>query len=172
MMHLSKKTKFLNVEQVTENMDTWINRSYITEPLKEELQKANVLILPKEGFRDYKEPVFPIGTEDIYIFFKEHSNEKFSPEICIEDKDYKELALHSSLLILGSFAVTVMVAPIFVDVISHYLEKKTGDKIEECDVNIKVTVVEEDKSTCIHYQGRAADFSQSFTSIVKSLEKE
>lgn len=159
------------VEETTEeNFGYWLNRPFVSEELRNELRDANVLIVPAEGVRDRTDPNFPNGTEDLLAFLKDNVRDGIVPDICIEDKDFKALALHDATLIIGAFVVTSLVAPIAVDLVSKYLEQKIGlDKAEETKVKFKMTIVETDgTSKKLSYDGPAKTFEKTIGDRLKA----
>ncbi len=74
MHHDAQNIKEFNVENTEETFATWINKPFIPNELKSELSNANLLIIPREGFGDIDDPLFPTGTEEILTIFKEASD--------------------------------------------------------------------------------------------------
>lgn len=144
----------------SENFDTWINRKYISSETRELLKQSDILVVPIEGFRELDFPVFPVKTEEILSFLKKRIPSENKVDICIEDKDYKELALHSVLVMLGGFVVTSICAPILVNILWQYIEKEILTKKEKRNVRVSLTIVNEDGiSKNLTYEGNAEDFS-------------
>ncbi len=152
------------------NFDYWLNRPFVSEELRRDLKNANLLIVPTEGVRDRDDLNFPNGTEDLLSYLKDTAQDGVVPDICIEDKDFKALALHDATIIIGTFVVTALMAPIAVSLISKYLERKIGlDKAEETKVKFKMTVVESDGSSKkLSYDGPAKTFEKTFGERLKA----
>lgn len=156
MIHDPPEANEFIVEESKETFDTWISRPYIPQDLRQTLLQANVLIVPREGFREYPLPIFPIGTEDFFNYLRENANKGFNVDICISDKDYKELALHSGLLIIGSIVVTAVICPIIADLIGEYIKRHWKTKQ---NMKVEIIVVEKDnRATRLLYEGSAKDF--------------
>jgi hypothetical protein len=158
------------VEESKENFSTWINRPYVPHGLREQLSTANVLIIPREGFREHPEPIFPVGTEELFQYLKDASDKGIIVDICIADNDYRELALHDALVIIGGFIVTSLIAPVFVSLISEYIKKRFGFKEKRTKIKIEITAVEKDgRATRLLFEGSAKDFSTTIKQALKSL---
>jgi len=178
----------LVIEDASESFATWANQSFILPETRQSILKSNLLIVPWVGFRSLQMPVFPVCTERLFQFLKENATHEVIPEICIEDKDYKEVALHSALLIVGAFVVTALVAPIATDLISEYIKRtmfkhdenkienakrKVLNEKEDCpQVRVELTVVEENgKALKFHYEGPAEDFRKTINAALKAPAK-
>lgn len=167
MKHETDKLDDVLITDSSENFDTWINRKYISEELKNNLKKANILLVPNEGFRDKNIPVFPVKSEELFTYIKNRLPLDFKVDICIKDEDYKELALHTDLVILGSFVVTILAAPILVNIISEYIKQKILKDKEKRRVKVSLTVVDEEgKSKNLTYEGN----TENFGGIIEKLK--
>lgn len=161
MKHGTDRIDDVVITDSSENFDTWINREYISEELKSDLKKANILLVPTEGFRDKNIPVFPVKTEGLFIYIKNRLPSEYKIDICIEDKKYKELALHSDLVIIGSFVVASVGVPILVNIISEYIKQKILKMGEKRGVKVSLTVVDEKGvSKNLTYEGEAENFGR------------
>ena len=168
MEHETDKASEVIVTDSSENFDTWLNRKYISEDTKKELKKADVLLVPMEIFRGEDIVAFPVLTEEIYQFLKTKLSPEKQVDICIEDKDFKELALHSALLVLGSFVVTMVVAPMLVNALYDYIKSKILNKIEKRGVKVSLTIINKDGTAKnLTYEGDA----EKFVIIKEELEK-
>jgi len=161
MEHGTDRIDDVVITDSSENFDTWINREYISEGLKSDLKKANILLVPTEGFRNKNIPVFPVKTEELFTYIKNRLPSEYKIDICIEDKEYKELALHSDLVIIGSFVVASIVVPILVNIISEYIKQKILKMGEKRGVKVSLTIVDaKGVSKNLTYEGEAENFGR------------
>lgn len=164
--------KALLLESGTESLQTWIKRPFVGDNLRQQLSKANVLVVPNEGYGDRVDLIyFPSGTAELFQFIRESGMENLSVEICIEDADYKEVALHADILIVATFVVTSLIAPLAVDLISEYIKQRLFCRREdETEVRAKLTVYDEkDKlSIDLTYKGPAPEYRKV---MMKALSK-
>jgi hypothetical protein len=175
MSHEKSQENELIIKKTKESFSTWIHKPYISEELRKQLEKANVLLVPKEGFRSYSGPVFPVGTEEFLNYLREFSAKGINANICIEDKDYKELALHEAFLIISAFVVTSLVAPIVTDLISEFIKRRwmKEDKNKDNNIKIELTVVKKDGSSASFlYEGPAKAFTKTVKPALISLAKQ
>jgi hypothetical protein len=170
MKHESGMENITITESVEESFGFWLNKPYISDELRSVLSSANVLIVPYEGFRELDTRVFPVGTEEIFSELKSHVDNGVVPEICIEDKDYRELALHSDLLIIGTFIVTTFAAPTFVNIVSEWVNNRLGFKKESTNVKIELTVAKSDGTAGrILYEGPAKEFATTVGEAIQTF---
>ncbi len=159
------------VKKSEESFETWINKPFIPEKLRTQLREANALIIPQEEFRNKKVPLFPVGTEELFRYLKDNSDERIVTDICIDDPDYKELALHSDLLILGGFILSTVVLPVFVNLISEYVKNRWISSSSKPEIRIEVTVVKSggDSIKC-NYEGPADKYKDTIMSTFRTLK--
>mgnify|MGYP006443097387 CR=1 FL=1 len=163
----------LLVQDSDKNFSTWSSKEFISDEVKKSISSKNVLIVPIENFRNYPNPVFPVGTEELFHYLKDNSDNKLNVDVCIDDEDYEELALHSDLIIIGSIIVTSFVAPIVVNLISSYLEDKwlKKSKKESTQLKVEITVVDNDKgSKKFKYEGPANKFKETLNESIATKE--
>jgi len=159
MKHETDKPDDVLITDSSENFDTWINRKYISEELKNNLRKAHILLVPTEGFRERNIPVFPVKSEELFTYIRNTLPSDFKVDMCIRDEDYRELALHADSVILADLVVTALVFPILVDIIGEYIKQKILKYKEKRRVKVSLTVVDEEgKSKNLTYEGSAEDF--------------
>lgn len=169
-MNIEPRQYFI-IEESTDSFSSWLARPYISDQLKKQLAKANVLILPTEGFRDKPEPLFPEGTEGLFSYFQDNKNESLHIDILVEDEEYKEYALHYDLVNIGVFLVVNIITPIFTGLLTNYIQNKLGSKVNKSDITVELIVVDnmKMKATRLQYQGPAVEFEEKIMPIVQSL---
>jgi len=173
MKHETDKPYGLVITDSSENFDTWINRGYISKELRQDLKNSNILIVPIEGFRVKDILVFPDQTEGLFTFIRNRLPSDFKINVCIEERDYKELILHADLLILGTFVVTLIVAPILVNILSEYLKEKILKTNKKRGVKVSLTIVDEKgRSKNLTYEGDAENFGRIMNEVGKLNEEQ
>ena len=106
-----------------ESFLTWIDRPYISAETRAHLSNASALIVPREGYGERSEIVyFPNGTDNLLFFLKNAETDEFRVGICIEDRDYKELALYADVISVAMMLVTTVVAPLVVNLIADWVD--------------------------------------------------
>ncbi|MDJ0619573.1 MAG: hypothetical protein QNJ63_23000 [Calothrix sp. MO_192.B10] len=158
------------VEKSDLSFKTWLAKPYISDELRQQLLKSNVLLLPQENFREGTGIIFPIGTDEIFSDLRENAPDDVCIDILIEDSDYKEIALFSDpLIILGGFIVTSIVAPIFVNLLSDYLIKKRLIQKTASQIRIEILVEGNKETTRVFYEGSVSDFYKTVYPVVESI---
>ncbi len=160
----------LNVTDTSQNFSYWLGRPYVSPALKQDLEKANLLIVPTENFREKEGPFFPNGTEDFLDFLRANSRDGLKPDICIDDDKFQIIALHNALIVIGGVVVSVLLAPVVVDLVAEYIKRKIWtEKQPETSVKFSMTVVDEDGTAkTISYEGPAATFQKTIGSRLKA----
>lgn len=166
------KTNFegLIVTESRESLQTWVSRPYVTEKLREQLRRANVLVVPSEGYADREEIVyFPAGTVEVVRFLKESGAENLVVDVCIEDEAYREVAQHADLLTIAGLVVTLFVAPLTVELLAAYIVQRIGQR--KTIVRSVVTVHDELKGRSISfsYEGPAEEYREVMMKAIDSL---
>jgi len=155
----------------TKNFDYWLNRPFVSELLRGSLVDAQVLLVPQEGFREKENLSFPQGTHDFFHYLKNNAPPEFTIEICIEENEYNELALHSNLRRLGVATIKIGALTIFFNLVSNYIYNKMTDDTD----NIQITIiVEKEDNTSIEfkYEGTAKDFNETTENIQRIIKGE
>ena len=144
-------------------------REYLTNNIRNIIEKANVLLIPNETYVDY--PVFPEKTMSFYNYLKEKTKDNnITIDVCIDDGNYKELEMHDATVILSSIILQEPFYSIIIDLISNYiydLLKRRGEKT----ANLKTDIIMEknEESIKIHYDGPAEEFDKTMRSIKKNI---
>ncbi|WGG46485.1 hypothetical protein [Rossellomorea sp. DA94] len=161
MIHDSEKVNELVITESDLNFEKIYNKPYFPKKYEEDLKRANLLLLPYEGFRNFDSPVFPEQTMEFYKFIKDYEGDKLVGEISISDEDYAELELHADLINLADMIVNDAVLPIAIGLITNYLDRKIQGRKTKLKVKVKLTVVDRDKSKSISYEGDADKFEET-----------
>jgi len=158
---MSYSTKNLQVKTTSETFEYWLEQPFISNELRNLLSGKTLLLTPQNGHGDSEVLCFPTGTEDLLRFLRDNQTEDLSVDICIEDEDYRELSLHSDLLILAGVIMTLVAAPVAVNVISHWIIKRLGSRVEQTDLKCEITVVDNNRSIHFKYDGAASAFRET-----------
>lgn len=137
----------LTITNTNETFETWLDKEYVNDELKNSLIKASILIVPFENLRETANPyLFPIGTEDLLRYFNKNLPKEQLIDICISDEFYQEFAFYGDYKRLGNFIIKVVAVPMFVMVMSTYVydkfikEDNTKPQIEIIDKSTHITV--------------------------------
>jgi len=125
------------IKNSNENFETWISKEFIPNEIKENLKKASILLIPTLGFRDNEKPNFPVGTTELFEYFKRNSPAEVTVDICIGDNLYSELGLYSNYKRLGNFLVSTVALSIFLNILSSYIYDKMI-KVEDSKPPIQI----------------------------------
>ena len=120
-----------------ENFNTWSNKEFIGDGIRELIANADILLVPTTNFRD-SGPNFPPGTEELLAYLKTNIGGAFNVDICISDEHFSTLSLNSDYKRLGKFLVKKAALPIFITVFSGFILYKIT-KVE--DAKPQITIV-------------------------------
>ena len=118
--------------------------------------------------------MFPVCTEEFFLHLKETLPSELPIEIAVDDAEYKEAALHSALIILGSIVAagaTLLVIPVVVNVVSEYINRRlfTDRERIETTVHWELTVVDGTRAAKLTYEGPAIDFASEMQQAIAQL---
>jgi len=157
MKHESEITS-LNITATEECFETWVYKSFVTKELRERILDKDILIVPYETYMCKNFPVFPDTTVELFKYIESKLPDNLSVEVCIEDDDYKEVSLHYDLVILGSFIVTTIAAPVLAGLLQEYIRTKIF-KPKETHVQTSIIIQKgKKKSVRIDYEGPVENF--------------
>lgn len=165
----------LIMEDSRESLRTWINRPYISDELRQQLSKANVLVVPSEGYVDRADLIyFPVGTEELFHALLESDQENLSVDICIEDEDYKELAVHADWITIGAIVAELLVVPLIVELIAEYIKRRVRKPETETQVRSKLTVCDEKTGRSVHfsYEGPVSQYRDVMLHAIQELGRQ
>ncbi|HXF90633.1 MAG TPA: hypothetical protein VNJ29_01740, partial [Candidatus Nitrosotenuis sp.] len=168
-----QKQNKLRIESSSESFQTWINRSYVSNALREQISKANFLLVPAEGYAEKTDMVyFPTGTADLFQFIRESDQNGLLPEVCIDDRDYKELARHADVLYIASAIVSLIIAPIAADLIGEYIKRRLfPGREDDTEVNSRLTIYDDKSGRSVDfiYKGPAREYRSTLLEAISQL---
>ncbi len=152
----------------------WLAKDYVPADLRGQFEKADLLLLPQDGFRDFAGPLYPVGTEEFLNSLKQDSAHSLSIDVTVSDTDYKELALHADWLILASvFIGSSVVVPTAVNMISEYLKRRIWPDDPKRGVKVKLLLEKHNgdasQSVEVSYEGPANEFDSSLGAVFTEL---
>lgn len=166
LVHGSYKEKEIVIKDSEQNFNYWLNRSYISFTLKKELQYSDILIIPEEGIREYEKPLFPVKTEEVFTYIRNKISSEHNINICIENKDYKELSLHSDLKKLPTFLVKEIALPIIIGLLLMYCSEKLFMDDSDDLINVSIIIEKQNGETkIVKYEGKPEYFDETIKSL-------
>ncbi len=151
------------ITNVNDSFKMWLNKPYISKELKEDLSKANLLIIPEEKYRDYETPIFPNGTLDLHFYIQDNYKNEICSEICIEDKDYNEIALHDNNIWIATIIIEKILLPLIISVLTNFISSKYPQGSNHVELNIILKNGEDYKK--VEFKGDADNLSKILDKI-------
>lgn len=150
------------------------SKPYIPTEYVEDIKKANLLIIPNEGFRDEGDVLFPETTRDFFEFLKERSSGEIVADIAISDGNFQCIELHSAVIEVATIIVQWVVFPIATNIIAAFLYdliKKYHREPE--DTSARVQIITEEtatkKSKKIVYEGPVSGIKDALDQATEGL---
>lgn len=135
---------------------------------KDDILNADIVIMPRVNEYRSEGKVF---TEDTMKYFKtlQAYTEDVKVEICADDEDFHELALHSDEITLPMLLVTGIGFPTAVNFIWHYINKYILMPRNDKDVNVSVSIIVDENGNAkqIDYSGKAEDFESVIDQMLR-----
>lgn len=166
------KKPYLTTRSSNKTFQNVISRDFIGQELQSKLSEANVLLIPNQGYVDQPDLLyFPAGTSDLYQYIEDRNIENIKTDVCLEEKDYKELALHADWLRIAEFIVKELIVQLFIALLADYIVKRLGNRIDKTNVKSKFTVVDERNEQQIEftYEGPAKEFRSVMLNAVSKI---
>lgn len=125
-----------------------------------EIAAAEILIVPEKDFRDGVKYVFFQDTIKLLNFLQAELNGQLKVEICANDEEYLEIALHSATFRISKIFANVVVAPLIVGLLTTYIYDELKAKPSDA-VELSIVIEDQDcKSFEFKYKGEAKDLNQ------------
>lgn len=145
----------------------------LTMQTRAAVERASIVLMPDEGFRDYSGPVFPQGTVDFLHYLKEHAPTGTDVAIAAEDAEYKEVVLHSDIVRLATILVEYIAVPVATSLIAAYLWDLLGSRLPRAEARAAILIHRKDgaveQTVRISYEGPAPHLQQALTDAIASL---
>jgi hypothetical protein len=167
MIHETDKINNLTVEELNFDLNSYISEFIKDKGLETNVREADVLLLPYSGFKEVKGPVFPEAYSQFYDYLLENLKDN-NVELCVEEDDYKEVALHDETVNLGLILLTGIVLPVISNLISEYIKSLRDNK----KVNVKVSFIEKegDKYRKFDYEGDSRYLTDTIETYLKKRD--
>lgn len=172
MLHENDLERDIKIRDTDISFRTILQKEYIPQQYINDIKKANVLIIPTEGFRDKEGLFFPECTSEFYMFLK--SQERINTEICVDDDDFQKIELHSAVIYVATMLVKYAILPIVEGIIATYLYdkiKSMNKKRKDANASVHIIVDNDGDSKRIDYEGSVDNFEKTMESIEKTLFK-
>ena len=149
-------------------------KEYIPLEYIDDIKKANLLIIPNEGYRDVCDVLFPETTRDFFDYIKENSGNEVIADIAISDEEFKSIELHSAAIEVAKIIVKWAILPITTNIIASFLYdlvKKYHRNPAETSAKVEIITEETStkKSKKIIYEGPVSGIKDALDQATKDL---
>ena len=162
----------LEILESNKSREFWIGQEFLSEAVRNSLMASDVIVTPLLEFREGVPVSFHQGTLSFLDYLQVGlRNNKLIAEICAPDDEYYEIALHGKSHRLSNIIVTVVVAPLVVNLMANYIYDELNAKPDD-NINVSITLEHTGcKTYDIEYDGKAVDFSIVIDKVKELSEK-
>lgn len=154
----NEMTEVLTVTETTESRQFWLEQNFVKD-LEQKLVAADVLIVPLHEFRPNVKYIFHQDTPALYEYLRSKLAAQMVVEICVNDEEYLEIALHSNFLRLSQIVVSYAVAPVVFGLLTNYIYDELKAKPMDT-VELSLTVEDEQcKAFNFTFKGEAKNLT-------------
>lgn len=160
-------------EDVAHGLGYWKHNEELSSDVRQEIVDANILFIPLESDQYNDEgsshgKIFASGAEGFFKYLISSKREGIKADICVNDGEYRTLALYSepiTLTVIGTIVISSIIAPIVKDLILDYI--RTNRAKSGKDSEFRITLVIDNESGYI----REIQCSGSSTEIERNLPR-
>lgn len=144
-------------------------------PDDQEIQEANLLILPYKSFRNGVDYCFTEYGEEFIQYVRDKNLKEVKADIAITDDKYRVIEMHSLLIDIGIILLTNVIVPVAIGLVTNYVYDKIKSlHVKEDDVNIRFEIISQNasgESKSIRYDGPASGFDEVKETAEKMIEQ-
>jgi hypothetical protein len=161
----------IRIEPTELNFQHLASSTTFSKHLKNSIQKSSLVVVPHEGFGQYKGPVFPVQTDEFWNYLQSHAPSEINVELGAEENEYKELALHGDIVRLAMLLVRSKEAHLIPDLLVGYLKNRLGNRFNSSTVLASVIVDQGETKTAsqLSYEGPVPDFGNTLKKAILRL---
>ena len=158
-------------EDINQGLHYWKHNQDLSSKIRQEIVDANVLFVPLEsdkyfGNSSSSEKVFASRAERFFKYLLDSGKKEIKADICVNDGEYRKLALYSepiTLTVIGTIVISTIIAPVIKDLIIDYIRANRTRSGK--DSELRITLVIDNENGFI----REIQCSGSSTEIEKVL---
>jgi len=163
-----------NLLKTHRDRNYWSTTPWVNEAIQTAILQSTIVLVPQEGFRDHNGPVFPVGTDGLFNYLREkQTSTGLTVELAVEDAQYVEIALHSDIVRIATAIVSLLLAPLVVNLLGDYIRDRLGGRANKAEVHSSLIVEQTDglhrTSISINYEGPAANFESSMKEAIEAI---
>lgn len=169
--------KKIEIEETDITFDSIYDKPFIPQDYIEDIKKADILIIPKENFREEGDVLFPETTREFLEYLQEQIPKDMSVDIAISDEDFRKIELHSDLVNVATIIVSSTAFSIACSMVASFLYDMAKKLLKRPqDLNAKVKIISEEtktkKTKSITYEGPVSGIKEALEQASKDLFKD
>lgn len=172
-MTVAPRASSVQVHEVPNPLPRILERAGDDLRFREQLERAGVLIVPWEDYKNVDGPVFPPETDEVFEYLREQLPESIPVDLAVKDEDYRELGLHGELLFLPTLMMLVGAeaqVSLTINLLSNYVYDwaKRFRSRENGTVKSQVLINAEAKTISITYEGPPGAFQETMKEAIRA----
>lgn len=166
--------KTLEISDTDITFDQIYTREYVPCEYLEDIKRANLLIIPEEGYESEGTVLFPETTREFFEFIRENSGNDVLSDIAISDDNFQRIEIHSAAIEVATIIVESLFFDVAVGLITSFLYdliKKHHREPEDTAAKVKIIAQEtkKKKSKMIIYKGPVSGVKDTLEQASKDL---
>jgi hypothetical protein len=143
----------------------------LSEERIEELKNIEILALPSKNYCSENGKSFYGATREFYMYCQEKEPGQ-TIDFCTEKAQYLEIDLNSVELFLGTFLISSIIVPVFVNLISEFIKNKLTHNDDKITINIIINDNRQNNSIAINFRGTKEDFDHKVIRTLSTYSKD
>jgi len=169
MLHEGYEKSIVQIYNARLSFDDVYQKDNLSPDLLENIKSADILLLPHEDFKGFKN-CFPEQTYQFYSFIKKEAvKHDLSVDIVASDEEYKELELHADVVNISEVLIQWTFFPIVTGMIAAYLYDLVKERKKKLNACIKISVEKKGKTKTINFEGDIENFERAMKSIKENI---
>jgi hypothetical protein len=168
---IGKENNFFEISSSYVTFSSAMNESNLSQERIDELSPVNILALPTKGYHGKEGYFFFGGAREFYMYCQENAPNQ-SIDFCIEKSEYSEIDLNSIELFLGTFIISSIIIPVFVNLISDYINNQLKHDDDKITLNIIINNHIINNSIEINFRGTKGDFDNKVLKTLSTYDKD
>lgn len=147
----------IEISATEQDRSFWLGQGLARQHF-EEVSAAEILIVPLKDFREGVPFAFHQDTASFARYLSKKLAGQAKIEVLADDEEYIEIALHGASIRISTIVVSVVVAPLLVNLLSSYIYDELKAKPSD---SVEMSLVIEDhdcRAMRVGFKGDAKDF--------------
>jgi len=170
MLHESKEESKVEIYNGKITFNDIYEKNNLPIELIESIKNADILLIPHEDFKGFKDCLFPEQTYQFFSYLKKEAlKHNLAVDMSVSDDEYKELELHADVVNIAQIIIQWAIFPVVTSMIAAYLYDLVKQRKKKMNANIKISVEQKGKTKTINFEGDIESFERAMKSINENI---